>query len=448
MVKFFEEKHIFSVSELTNLLDKELSRAFADILVQGEVGDYSKSKNGHIYFKLKDENASIKVMIFRNNALRLKFEIENGMLLIVRGKIGLYTKGGDLQLYAEDAEPSGIGALLLSIEQSKKRLQKDGLLDEGRKRKIPPYPQRVGVVTSLEGAAIRDFISTLKRRGANIEVIIAPSSVQGKEAPDELKKGLKTLYKMKDIDLIVLTRGGGSMEDLMAFNDESLARVVAESPVPIISAVGHEIDLVLTDLTADQRAATPSTAAEIISQNYFVAKETLERTSKKIIEAVNNQIYQKNSRVTIFDQNKVERTIKRSVEKMEERIDRAFSSTFYSIKRKCDQYENKINYLIGMASPKTIYRSYDTNLKKVKSIYERISSTMISKIKITENNFKNKMALIAERNPMNILSKGYSIVKNREGKAIRMSSEVNLDEILNVILYKGELKIKVEDKSN
>ncbi|MCX7830838.1 MAG: exodeoxyribonuclease VII large subunit, partial [Acidobacteria bacterium] len=325
MVKFFKEKPVYSVSEIAKILDSELSKAFADIFIEGEVSDFTLSKSGHIYFKLKDEEASIKVVMFRSQALKLQFSIENGMLLIIRGSVGLYAKSGDLQLYASYAEPSGIGALLMKIEQAKKNLQKDGLTDSSRKRKIPLYPNCIGVVTSLEGAAIRDFISILKRRNANVEIIVCPSSVQGKEAPEELKKSLKRLYQRKEIDVIVITRGGGSMEDLMAFNHESLARVVAESPVPIISAVGHEIDTVLTDLTADLRAPTPSAAAEIISQDYFSLKNKIDDLANKIFASMQHILYLKDTKINLLNERNFGKTLIWKLDRLEERRDRSFS---------------------------------------------------------------------------------------------------------------------------
>ncbi|MFB3850692.1 MAG: exodeoxyribonuclease VII large subunit [Acidobacteriota bacterium] len=446
MVKFFNEKPLYSVSEITKILDTELSTAFADIFVEGEVGDCVKSKSGHIYFKLKDEEASIKVVIFRSAALKIGFSIENGMLLIVRGRISLYQKTGDLQLYADYAEPSGIGALQMKIEQAKKNLQKDGLTDPQRKRKIPPYPRCVGVVTSLEGAAIRDFISILKRRGAAIDVIIACAAVQGKDSVQELKNGLKKLYERRDVDIIVITRGGGSMEDLMSFNDESLARLLAESPIPTISAVGHEIDTVLTDLTADLRAPTPSAAAEIISQSYFSLRNDLINSEKKIAEAMRNILYLKNTKLTIFDEKRGARTLIWKIEKLEERRDRSFN--FNVGLKKILNLEQIAVSISKRLSPSAIYSNHLNTQKRVKTIYETILSKINSKLELLEINFNGKVQMIQERSPMNILSRGYAIVKNREGKAIKRSLDVELNEILKVILFEGELKVKVEEKSS
>jgi len=446
MVKVLNDRPVYSVSEITRILDNELSQAFGDIFIEGEVSEYKKSKSGHIYFKLKDEEASIKVTIFRNNAIKIGFEIEDGMLAILRGRIGLYEKSGELQFYASYVEPYGIGAFLMRIEQAKKNLQKDGLLDPLRKRKIPPYPKCVGVVTSLEGAAIRDFVSILKRRGASVDIIVASASVQGKDSVQELKKGLKRLYERKDLDVIVITRGGGSMEDLMSFNDESLARLLAESPVPTISAVGHEIDTVLTDLTADLRAPTPSAAAEILSQNYFSLKNDLINAEKKVVETMRNILYLKNTKLTIFDERKSARALMWKIEKLEERRDRSFC--FSLGLQKVLKIEQIVISLSKRISPKYIYSNYLKTEKQVQAIYEAILSKTLTKLGFWEMILKNKVQMIQERSPMNILSRGYAIVKNGKGKTVKSALEVDLNEILRVILFEGELKIKVEDKSS
>lgn len=446
MVEFLNEKPIYSVSEIINFLDNELSRSFADIFVKGEVSDFTKSQKGHLYFKLKDKNASIKVVIFKSTALKLDFSIENGMMLIIRGRIGLYQISGDLQLYADYAEPSGIGALLMKIEQAKKNLQKDGLTDPSRKRKIPPYPKSIGVVTSLEGAAIRDFVSILKRRRAVVDIIVATSAVQGKDSVDELKSGLKKLYKRKDLDIIVITRGGGSMEDLMSFNDESLARLLAESPVPTISAVGHEIDTVLTDLTADLRAPTPSAAAEILSQNYFSLKNELINLEKKTVEAMRNILYLKNTKLTLFDESKSVKALIRKIERLEERVDKSFN--FQIVDQKISELEQTALSLERRISPKYIFSNYLKTEKEVQAIYGAIISKIRLNFESKEMTFKNKVQNIQERSPMNILSRGYAIVKNGEGKTVKSAMEVDLNEILKVILFEGKLKVKVEDKCN
>lgn len=448
MVKFWNEKRIYSVSEIAKILDEELSQAFADIFIEGEVSGVKKSPKGHIYFMIKDENASMKVMIYRNNVIKMGFEIDDGMLLILRGKVGLYEKNGDLQFYASYAEPSGVGALQMRIEQAKRNLQKDGLTDPSRKRQIPLYPKTIGVVTSLEGAAIRDFVSILKRRNANIELIVASSSVQGTDAPLELKNSLRKLYKIKEIDLIVLTRGGGSIEDLMAFNEESLARVVAESPVPIISAVGHEIDTVLTDLTADLRAATPSAAAEIISQKYFSLREEAKIITHKIVEATNNIIYLRKTKITLFDEEKSKKVIERKIEKEEEKFDKIFNSLVEFQKRRFINYEEKIKLFQKRISFESIYKNLSRTEEKVVKFLKEIFSEMKSKIKYMELNFGKTVQILSERNPMNILSKGYAIVRNSESKVIKSFLEVELDEILKVILHEGELSVRVEQKKN
>ncbi len=277
MPKEWRGKPVYQVNEIVRLLASELEQAFGDIWVEGEVSGFKRAASGHCYFSLKDDSAALKSVMFRTYAARLPFEPENGMTVLARGKLSLYEASGDLQLYVTIMEPSGVGAMQMAFEQAKRRLMEEGLTDPARKRPIPPFPRRVGVVTSVTGAALRDVLSVLRRRNAGFDVVISPALVQGASAPASLKAALAKLARVSGIEVILMTRGGGSMEDLWAFNDEGLARLVAASPVPVISAVGHEVDTVLTDFTCDLRAPTPSVAAELLTARVDAALESGQR---------------------------------------------------------------------------------------------------------------------------------------------------------------------------
>jgi exodeoxyribonuclease VII large subunit len=446
MVEYYREMPVYSVSELSRVLDGELERSFNDIWVEGEAGSFSKSPSGHMYFRLKDKEAVLKVAIFKQHAMRIIFQIENGMVLLVRGKLGYYGKSGDLQLYASYAEPYGAGALQMALEQAKKRLQSDGLTDPARKRRIPPFPGKIGIVTSPEGAAIKDIISILKRRGAPFEIIVSPSPVQGEQAPAELKKAMERLLKIKGIEIILLTRGGGSFEDLNAFNDESLARFVAASPVPVVSAVGHEIDVVLTDLTADLRAPTPSAAAEILSQPSVSVRERLSNLINISCSTVSNRIALAGERLSLFNAGREGRSLSRELERIEERRDRALLRFTEKEIMRLDAIAARMAFLKYSLHPQKLVSSFSVLIERISSVEKGLIFGIGSIVSFREGALRNAIGMLEVKNPLSVLSKGYSILKDREQKAVRTASQVEVGEQLSLLLYKGNLKITVDDK--
>lgn len=255
---------MLTVWELTRYV-KELidgDELLSDIWVRGEISNFKHHSSGHMYFTLKDERAAIRCVMFRTQNAGLAFRPADGMRMLVGGRVSVFERDGQYQLYVRRLEPEGIGSLYLAFEQLRSRLEAEGLFDEVRKRKIPLLPRRIGVVTSLTGAAVRDIITVIRRRNPGARLVICPSLVQGPEAPRQLIKGLELLNSLPDVDVIILARGGGSFEELWAFNDEALARAIRASRVPVISGVGHQTDFTIADLAADLRAATPSAAAE------------------------------------------------------------------------------------------------------------------------------------------------------------------------------------------
>lgn len=255
---------VFSVSDLTRDLKAHIEGRYTAVAVEGELSNVKIHSSGHCYFVLKDARASISCAIFRTQLLRLRFEPRDGQQVLVRGRLSVYEERGVYQLLADTIEPKGAGALALRFEELKKRLAAEGLFDRGLKRPLPRIPRRIGVVTSPDGAAIADFLRVLHRRWPDMPVLVAPARVQGDGAAQEICRGIARLGRVTDVDVIVVTRGGGSLEDLWAFNEEPVARAIRRSPVPIVSAVGHETDTTISDFAADLRAATPSNAAELV----------------------------------------------------------------------------------------------------------------------------------------------------------------------------------------
>jgi exodeoxyribonuclease VII large subunit len=277
---------IYSVSALTAAIRDALEERFGDVWVEGEVSNCRLWNSGILYLTLKDAEAQIKAVMFRSAVRQLKFKVEDGLHVLARGRVAVYEPKGEYQLVCEHLEPRGLGALQLALEQLKKRLAAEGLFDPGRKRPLPALPRKIGVVTSLDGAAIRDIIKVLRRRYANAHVVVRPARVQGEGAAEDVAAGLKAIARVPGVDVVIVGRGGGALEDLWAFNEEVVARAIAACPVPVISAVGHEADWTIADLVADVRAATPSNAAELVvaRKDEFVAR--IDRLASRLAAAV------------------------------------------------------------------------------------------------------------------------------------------------------------------
>ena len=290
------DRHVFKVSELTRLLRTVLEETFRNIWVEGEISNFTKHTSGHMYFSLKDDQAVLSCVLFRRVNQNLKFKIENGMQVVCFGRLSIYDKRGQYQLYVDKIEPKGVGALQMAFEQLKKKLAGEGLFDDSRKRPIPYLPTRIGVVTSPTGAAIRDILNVVKRRFQNIEVILNPVRVQGDGAEEEVARAIEEFNEYnrsvepdKKVDVLIVGRGGGSLEDLWAFNMEAVARAISSSVIPIISAVGHEIDWTIADFVSDKRAPTPSAAAELV----IPKKEDLVLTLDQLTDRLDGSIMDK-----------------------------------------------------------------------------------------------------------------------------------------------------------
>ncbi len=279
-----------TVSELTRRIKDTLETGFADVWVVGEISGLRIPSSGHLYFSLKDKGANIKCVFFRSGSRFLRFRPEDGLEVILRGRLSVYEPRGEYQIIAEYMEPKGLGALQLAFIQMKEKLEKDGLFDPARKRPLPPYPKCIGVVTSPTGAAVRDILKVLKRRAPGVHVIIAPASVQGESAPAEVARAIEDLNRRGGLDVLIVGRGGGSLEDLAAFNTEVVARAIFNSNIPVISAVGHEIDFTIADFVADLRAPTPSAAAEIVAKSEEELRHRLEYLRNRVCLLVGSEL--------------------------------------------------------------------------------------------------------------------------------------------------------------
>ena len=292
-LEYFPEEvneKFFTVSEITREIRTSLEHKLSNVCVIGEISNVRKPGSGHVYLTLKDKNAQLQAVVFRNTASRAKFELKDGMEVVSFGSITVYEPRGQYQLIINKIEPKGIGALQLAFQQLKEKLEKEGLFDHAHKKTIPFIPQKIGIVTSPTGAAIKDILNIIDRRFANIEILIYPVRVQGEGAAQEIAEAISELNNLSDIDVIISGRGGGSLEDLWAFNEEIVARSIYNSRIPIISAVGHEIDVTIADLVADKRALTPSEAGELVVPRKDLLVEKIEKSKARLLQSLTGKL--------------------------------------------------------------------------------------------------------------------------------------------------------------
>lgn len=396
------------------------------VYLKGEISNFKHHTRGHFYFTLKDENSRIAAVMFASSAKSVAFEPEDGMKVLVSGRIALYEATGSYQIYVETMELDGIGNLYLEFERLKKELAKEGLFDREHKRAIPKFPKKIGIITAPTGAAIRDILSTIKRRYPICETILFPALVQGTGAKESVVKQLNKAQEY-DLDVIICGRGGGSIEDLWAFNEEIVARAIYNSKIPVISAVGHEIDFTIADYVADLRAPTPTGAAEMAVPNLVDLKSLIDQYKIRGNEAVTN----------IIKKNRIK------LESLQNSFVLKNPLSLYEIKeQKLDSY---IDYL----------NQYMTNkLNHAKLMYEKVINNKIlispqSMFDKKRHQYELLLKTVEVLNPMKLLSSGYSIVKSN-GNVIKNSHDVNLEDVVDIELSEGKLKCSVigkEDKN-
>ena len=370
------------------------------VFIRGEISNFTNHKSGHFYFTVKDETSRIAAVMFRSSASKLAFIPENGMKVIVGGRVSAYVRDGQYQIYADTLEPDGVGALYIAYEQLKAKLGAEGLFDEAKKKPLPRYPMRIGVITSPTGAAIRDIINILGRRFPIAEVVLYPSLVQGESAAPQLIEGLRYFNEKKNVNVIIIGRGGGSLEDLWAFNSEALVREVAASELPVISAVGHEIDFTLCDFAADRRAPTPSAAAELAVPERYELKRKLGNVT---------------ARLELLEGKKLE-LLRSTLERMKKSRALTDPRNFIDDKRMA----------LGIAEDK---------------LYNRITFLLERK----KSALAGKTAKLDAMNPLSVLSRGYGAAFASDGTVIRSAAQVEKGSDISLMLSDGTVRATVCD---
>lgn len=440
---FQPARSVLTVSQLSARLRTSIESQFGDVWLEGEVSNLRIPGSGHVYCTLKDEFSQIRAVLFRSTALRLKFSLQEGMCIIVRGRLTVYEPRGEYQIVLDSVEPKGIGALQLAFEQLKARLAAEGLFDEAKKRPLPLFPRRVGIVTSLTGAAIRDMLSVLYRRWPTLYVIVVPVPVQGEGAAQHIANAVAMLNEEDLVDVMIVGRGGGSLEDLWSFNEEVLVRAIAASRVPVVSAVGHEIDVTLTDFAADRRTATPSAAAETVVP---VLAEVVERLRILTVRSVQTM-----GRHCAFEQRRLETQMGRLAEirfrirqewqRIQDAVDRLRTLTYNRIAASRDLVRHRQRGLAGLNPVFVIKRS----LAMITFLAQRLERQMT----VLGESRKRRVAAIAAQltqlSPLAILGRGYSILSRaRDGAILRKAVDAQLEEEIIARLAQGQLRCTVK----
>lgn len=417
--------HVYTVSQVTEIVKTALEVAFPQVWVEGEVSGYKKAASGHIYFNLKDEKSVIKAVMWQSTARKVLFELKDGLKVVCRGKVSVYELRGDYQLYVDLVEPKGKGALQLAFEQLKAKLKAEGLFDEARKRKLPLRPKTIGVVTSPTGAAIRDVLRVLERRYAKLHVVIYPARVQGEGAAAEIVEGIDALGAWPGIDVLIVGRGGGSIEDLWAFNEEPVARAIARSPVPVISAVGHEVDFTIADFVADVRASTPSAAAEMVIATEEAFAERIGTQTRRLGETLRFAIQHLRGDVDDLARH---------------RIFQNFEVRLANLARRVDDLETRGRNVLR-AERQAIAEHKGAALLAA----ERLANLLRRTVGDYRSTWERLSASLNALSPLDVLKKGYTLVWKDGGlRLARRIEDIAAGEIVEVAFFKGEFSARVE----
>lgn len=390
-----------SVGEVNNYVKKLVENDFIlkNLNVKGEISNLKFHSSGHIYFSLKDENSKVNCIMFKNNAVNLDFRLEEGMKVEVKARLGVYHKEGTYQLYCENIKKAGIGELFEEFHKLKKELSEEGIFDEKYKRALPKFPKRIGIITARTGAAVRDIINVIQRRNKALDIILYPAKVQGENAADSIIEGIRYFNNEKSVDVIILGRGGGSIEELWAFNNRELAYEIFNSRIPTVSAVGHEVDFTISDFVSDMRAPTPSAAGELVSPS--------------LQEMINDLLNKK------------------------EFLHRAIDRRFLNAKRDVDLLYKGLKG----NNPTHII---EKRIKEVNTLEEKLNFLVKRKIDKAKDELIALNSILQTLNPLNTLGRGYSVIMDKEDKVINKVSELKKNDMVKVIMKDGSVNIDIK----
>lgn len=444
----FEEarpaRRVWPVRELVGQVRKLIEEQFGDVWVEGEISNFRPAPSGHLYFTLKDADAQLPVVLFRRQAILLRFRAEDGLHVLVRGRVSVYDQRGQMQLVAETMEPVGSGSLQLAFEQLKEKLKAEGLFEAERKRPLPAFPRTVGIITSPTGAVIRDFLNIVGRRHSGLNVLLYPASVQGDSAPAEVEAGLDYLNASGLVDVIVVARGGGSLEDLAAFNSERVARAIAASKLPVVSAIGHETDFTIADFVADLRAPTPSAAAELITEAQHDIAERLANQSARLARAAHFQLLTAQQRLNRVPVSRAEARMATILHRLEQRLDddsqgleEALDGSLRRLQRQVDDLGAAVlrhDPRQRLAHARQHFAAGGTRIDRA---MERLLHEEKTRLHALD-------AQLHSLSPLAVLERGYALVLDEQGALVRSAQRVIAGERVFTRLSDGTFASRVE----
>jgi len=435
-------REIYSISELNSEARALLEKRFPLVWVEGEISNLARPASGHIYFSLKDEAAQVRCAMFKMRNRLVNFQPKNGQQILARVRISLYEARGEFQLIVEHMEETGDGALRRQFEQLKNKLFEEGLFDEANKQALPILPTQLGIITSPTGAAIRDILSVLKRRFPGIPVLIYPVPVQGADAPQAIVEAIQTAAQRQDCDLLILARGGGSLEDLWAFNDETVARAISDCTIPVVTGIGHEIDFTIADFVADYRAPTPSAAAELISPDRAELMETFFSWQKRLLRTW--QAYQQQQQQTL---DWLSKQLKhpgqrlhehaQRLDELEQRLGQAQEHRVRHLHSRLDTLQARLRGL----SPGQRLQSIRLSLDKLNHANQQ---AFLNKLERSKHQLGNVSRALDAVSPLATLGRGYAIVQNQAGQVVRKANDVSVNDSIKTRLGSGQLDCRVE----
>jgi len=442
------DRRIWTVRDLVSTVRTYIEREYGDIWVEGEISNFRAHDSGHLYFTLKDKNAQMRAVMFRSQARLLRFRPGNGMLVVLRGRVTVYGERGELQISAEFLEPKGAGALQIAFEQLKAKLEAEGLFDSGRKKPIPTLPRQIGIVTSPQAAALRDIVNILRRRHHSANVLIFPAQVQGEAAAQEVSTGVRYFNKSRNVEVIIVARGGGSAEDLSAFNHEGLARTIATSQIPVISAIGHETDFTIMDFVADLRAPTPSAAAELVIRARQDVEDQAQALYERLLRVVRYRLLMARQALTELAQHRAFSRMMDDINQRQQRLDDLSYRLERAVRRLIELHRRK------WETAAAAVRHYDARrvLAGMRSELARgggVLAAATQKLLLQQRGHLDQLIRQIEAlSPLAVLNRGYALVFDASGALLRDASEVSNGDEISARLAKGTLSATVKRSSS
>ena len=438
------QRAVLSVAELTTRLRELIEERFPAVWVEGEISNFRLYASGHAYFTLKDAAAQLPAALFRTRVRRLRFEPRDGMHVLAFGSIEVYAQRGSYQLIVELLEPRGVGALQLAFEQLKARLELEGLFEAARKRPLPSFPRRIGLVTSPDGAALRDILRVIGRRFRDLTIVIAPAKVQGEGASAEIAQGLAALNSLGDIDVIICGRGGGSLEDLWAFNDEVVARAIVASKAPVISAVGHEIDFTIADFVADLRAPTPSAAAELVVREKQAVVEHLRQLRARLALAMGRNLAHQRGRVEALARRRVLTDPARPLREQQRRVDDARLRLQRAGAATLSRATHQVELVTAALRANSPFVRIREDRRRLETARLELINNMGRRTVDARHRLRLSAGHLNSLSPLAVLGRGYSLTRLPSGEIVRSTRQVSVGSDVRVLLDEGRIDCRVD----